>query len=243
MDFAVCLLFLADGRPDAPAIRALAKENGQFSISIDPEDDGPTNWLELLANGLTFDVSGLSPGPAESVSTSGQRFGLDRDFSAEGLESIAITPGPHLVGGGAMVPIVRCMAWLAAQLVELPSVQAVVWSPANTTCSPEYFRESVMRWISGGPFPGLGLTGLVPQADGSLLSEGLALFTGQELRVAADLAQDRSEGAKIALRMIHWLVENGRVRERLSLTGPSGETLLLEPDDNLGIVKVWRGSR
>ena len=74
-------------------------------------------------------------------------------------------------------------------------------------------------------------------------SEGLALFTGQELHVAPDIAQGGADGAKIALRMLHWLVENGRIRESMSLTGPSGETLLLEPDDKLGIVKVWRGSR
>ena len=234
---------MAGSRPDTRAIKSLASENGHFSISIDPgANDGPTTWLELLANGLTFDVSGLRPGAAESAENGGMSFGFSSDFRIDGMEAIALTPGPHLMGGGGMVPVIRCMAWLAALLSELPGVQAVVWNPARTTCSPAYFRDAVMRWIGGGPFPGLGLTGLIPQPDGSLLSEGLTLFTGQELRVAADLAQDPSEGAKIALRMLHWLVENGRVEENLSLTGPSGETLLLEPDGNLGIVRVWRGA-
>ncbi len=237
------MLFIAGSRPDTRAIKDLAHGNGRFSISIDPgENDGPTTWLELLANGLTFDVSGLRPGVSESAESGGQSFGFSTDFRIEGMEAIALTPGPHLMGGGGMVPVIRCMAWLAAQLTELPGVQAVVWNPARTTCSPEYFRDAVMRWIGGGPFPSLGLTGLIPQPDGSLLSEGLTLFTGQELRIAASLAQDPSEGTKIALRMLHWLVENGRVEENLSLTGLYGETLLLEPDDNLAIVRVWKGA-
>ena len=142
-----------------------------------------------------------------------------------------------------MLPVLRTLAWLAAQLSVLPGLEAIAWHPARTVCAPDYFRNSVLRWVGGGAFPGLGLAALDQQADGSILSEGLALFTRQELRVGSDLGQDRAERAKIALRLMHWLVENGRVEQPTSLTGPSGETLLLEPDTELGIVSVWRGSR
>lgn len=99
-----------------------------------------------------------------------------------------------------------------------------------------------MRWIEGGAFPGLGLTALSQDADGGLRSEGLAMLTGQELHLRAEVAGDAGERSKIALRLLDWLVENGRITDSFVLTGPSGETLRLEPVDNSAIVEVWRGS-
>lgn len=142
-----------------------------------------------------------------------------------------------------MVPVIRCLAWLAAQLSELHGLKAIVWNAARTICAPTYFHDSVMSWIGGGPFPGFGLTALVLQDDGAMISEGLSLFTGQELRLDPALASDRSEGAKIALRLLHWMVENGKIEESMSLTGPTGETLVLEPVKEQRIVNVWKGSR
>ncbi len=238
------MLFAPGDRPSSHAIDGLARRSGNFAISISPEEDsGPNNWLELLANGLTFDLVGLAPGQSEPLPTPEHLFGLAANFETEGMEAVTISPGPHLLSGGAMVPVVRSLAWLVVQLVELGNVQAINWSAASACSSPHYFCDSVMRWISGGAFPGLGLTALIPLADGSLQSEGLSLFTGQELRLDADLAPDRSEGAKIALRLLHWMVENGRIHKPISLTGPSGEPLLLEPIKEQGIVKARKGTQ
>ena len=57
-----------------------------------------------------------------------------------------------------------------------------------------------------------------------------------------EVVMDRAEASKIALRLLNWLVEHGRITESFGFTGPSGETLRLEPVDNFGIVEVWRGS-
>ena len=244
MDHAVVLLFARGERPDLREIEALSIAHGQFAVTL--ENDGPDEescWAELLANGLTFDLAGLAPGqPAATVPT-GHMFGLPADFSPGALEGLTLSPGPHLVSGGPMIPVLRCLAWLAAELAGLERLQAIAWRPARTVCGPAYFREAIMRWISGGAFPGLGLTALVPQADGAIESEGLALFTGQELRLEPDPGADQQQAVKVALRLLHWLVENGRVDHTMSLTGPSGETLLLEPRAEAGMVNVWRGSR
>ena len=196
----------------------------------------------LLANGLTFDVTGLAPQPPIEVPVSVHSFGMAPGKDIARFQAVMIEPGPHLAAGGAMFPVVRTMAMIAAHLAQLEGVQAVAWHPARAVSEADYFRRSVLRWIEGGAFPGLGLTALVPTSAGGLQSEGLALFTGQELRLRADVAADRAEGAKIALRLLSWLVEHGRITESFSFTGPAGETLLLEPVDNFGIVEVWRGS-
>ena len=139
-----------------------------------------------------------------------------------------------------MPPVVRCLALLAAILSDLPGAQAVVWHPARSRSSPEYFRRSVMRWIEGGVFPGLGLTALATLPDGGMQSEGLALFVGRELRVLGGTASSPADTAKLTLRLLHWLVENGGLQEALTLTGPSGEALEMRPLTDERLVEVRR---
>jgi len=244
IDHAVVLLFAPGHRPDVQAVRKLSRVDGQIAVTLDGVDsDEPRVWLELLANGLAFDMSGLAPGKPSSQISDGHLFGLDKSFDPAACEAVVLRPGPHLTSGGTMVPVLRCLAWVAAQLSALPHLRAICWQAANTLCAPDYFSDAVIRWIEGGAFPGLGLTALVQQPDGSILSEGLALFTSQELRLDLTPGEDPSDAAKLALRLLHWLVENGRIDSAQSLVGPSGETLLLEPDFPRGIVRVRRGFR
>ena len=242
---AVSLLFAPGKRPRALDICAQAKSSGQFSISLDPSADGgqEEGWLELLANGMTFDLVGLAPQAVIEVPQTIHAFGLREKLDVGTLQPVLITPGPHLAAGSAMFPVVRTLAMIAAQLVELDGVDAVAWHPARAVSDAGYFRRSVLRWIEGGAFPGLGLSALVPTDDGGLASEGLALFTGQELFLTPDVVSDKAEGAKIALRLLNWLVENGRVTEVLEFTGPSGEALRIEPTDDPGRVKLRRLTR
>lgn len=239
------LLFAAGRRPRVTDIQALSVSRGQFAVTLECSDPAEEDqWAELLANGLTFDMSGLEPGrkckPPERTS---QHFGYEQEFDADACEGVLLAPGPHLISGGPMVPVLRCLAWLAAELADLPDLRGIAWPAASSVCEPQYFREVVSRWLGGGAFPGFGLTSLVSQPDGALRSQGLALFTGQELLLDSDLALDKSQGAKVALRLLHWMVENGKIEETMSVTGPSGDTLILEPQPEQGIVSVWRGSR
>lgn len=240
----VVLLFAPGQRPLLSQVQALSLAQGQFAVTLESDDEAQElHWAELLANGLTFDLSGLAPGKAAGGIADGHLFGLPEEFDPATYEALVLTPGPHLVSGGPMVPVLRCLAWLAGEMAGLEHLHAIAWTPARTICSPTYFRDAMTRWIGGGAFPGLGLTALRPMPDGALESEGLALFIGQELRLEPDAAQDQQQAAKVALRLLHWLVENGRVDQTMSLTGPSGETLTLEPRGQTGVIHVWRGSR
>ncbi len=241
---AVSLLFPAGERPGAPEIRALAASSGRFGISFDSALDGDADadegWVELLVNGLTFDLTGLAAQPVGPAELCVHRFGLGEDFGQQPMEAITLMPGPHLCAGTTMFPVVRCLALLAAELASLAGVIAVAWQPARACSAPDLFRRGVLGWIGGGAFPGLGLTALVSNADGSMQSEGLAAFTGQELLLDPDLCGDRAEAAKIALRVLNWLVEHGRIDEQFSFTSPGGEPLTLEPVDNSAMVRLWR---
>ena len=238
------LLFAPGERPRAKQIRALATNCPQFSISLDTSADRgqEEGWLELLANGMTFDLTGLEPQASIDVPATAHTFGTGQGFDPAQQEAILIQPGPHLAAGGGMFPVVRTLAMVAATLAQLDNVKAVAWHPARAVSSADYFRRSVMGWIEGGAFPGLGLAALFPTEAGGLQSEGLSLFTGQELYMRPEVVTDRAEASKIALRLLNWLVENGRITQSFLFTGPSGETLRLEPVDNSGMVEVWSGA-
>ena len=245
---AASLLFAPGDRPGAEHVRALAQLDTAFAITLDPEEDSgapagaaqAVRWLELLTNGLTFDLEGLVPGDSQPLPPRAYVYGLPPSFPEGRLESISLRPGPHIAAGGRMLPVIRGTAWLTARLAALPKVQAVAWHPARTWSGPQYFRDSVVRWVDGGAFPGLGLTALAPTPEGGLQSEGLTLFTGQELRLEPGLMTDRASGARLALRLLHWLVENGKLDRQVRLNGPSGAPLLLAPSANRRFVDAWQ---
>ncbi len=235
---AVSLVFARENRPDLSAISALAESGGAFTISHAPENG---HRLELLVNGLTYDLVGLAPGEGAPTVQAAHAFGLPVDTPLSDYEMVTLALGPHLVGGAMMFPVVRAQAELAAHLCSLPGAVAVNWHPARSLSDVRYFREAVLRWIDGGAFPGLGLAALAPTEDGGLQSEGLTHFIGQELYLDPTLCEPRGDAAKVALRLMHWLVEHGTLEKNVVLTGPSGEPMQLIVNEGSGIVTAWRG--
>ena len=195
----------------------------------------------MIANGLTFDLDGLAPGQAAMAPPRRHLYRLEEELDLDRLEAVDLRPGPHLSAGGRLLPVVRALAGLAARLADLPGARAVAWHPSRSWCAVGHFRDSVQRWTEGGVFPAFALAALSPSADGSIQSEGLVLLTGQELRLESELTQDRAAGAKIALRLLHWLVETGPINDGQLIVGPEGEPLRVEPSENGRFVRVWKG--
>ncbi|MBS0255223.1 MAG: hypothetical protein JSS36_08455 [Proteobacteria bacterium] len=208
-----------------------------FTISHRPP--AHEGWLELLVHGLTFDLVGLAPATGAPPPEVAHRYGFG-DGAAPAGEAIWLRPGAHLSGGENLLPVVRAAAALAAELADLPAVAGVCWHPARTMVEPGWFRRSVGDWLAGGAFPALGLAALARDADGTVRSEGLAFFTGQELRLEAPGGSDSSRSGKIAARLIHILVEDGAVLSGVDFQGPDGERLRAEPADNGRVLRVWQ---
>jgi hypothetical protein len=144
-------------------------------------------------------------------------------------EVVSLAPGPHLAGGAGLVPVLRVLAGLGARVADLPDVLAVVWSPAGAWVAPDLFRRSVADWLDGGAFPGLVLTALERERNGAMVSRGLALLTGQELRFEPDKRLPTAAMARLAVRLIHELVQSGPLQQERDFTGPAGEHLLAVP--------------
>ncbi len=204
--------------------------------------EGGSQFLELLRDGLTYDVHGLAPGPAVATPAFRHRFGIDEGVIWPKAGAITVSPGPHLAAGARSMPVIRTLASIVVSLSrEFEGLLAVGWKPAMSLIGIEFFRSTVSAWLDGGAFPALGLTALLQAPDGGMHSEGLAFFTGQELRLEPELADDRTQASQLAIRLINQLVLHGRVDREQRLTGPDGHPLVLTPSANRRFVRVRRG--
>ncbi len=223
----------------APAYPSMQPAIGA-QVSLRPPDSA--DWLELLASGLAFDLTGLAPGAADTAPEAAHLFGVDRALAASPGEATTLAPGPHIASGSAMMAIVRVMTGLAAGLALALPVKAVCWRPAGCWMEPAYFARIVESWLAGGAFPALGLTGLERAKDGSVTSHGLAYFIGQELRVETRAGESAADTAKLAARVIDELVRHGPLAGSRDMTGPHGEALRAKTSADARLVVVRRGA-
>ena len=199
-----CVLVDKDARPDAKVLQRLA-ETGAFTISHGRSADA--GWIELLSDGLTFDLAGLSPGPSIPMPSIANWFGVEPVQPDCGV--ITLSAGPHLAGAEHLLPVVRVAAALLASLAALPGVRSLAWLPAASATRRDWFTTAIRAWNNGGPFPALALSALERSAQGTLTSRGLNFLIGNEFRLTGcgDLAPD--DAARVAIRLTDWLVVNG----------------------------------
>lgn len=254
----VYLLFAKGERPDAPAIRAFARANATVSLTHDPaaaqtlrlvrpDDDaefpsGDTNpgWVELLRDGLTFDLEGLSPSEPIDIPRCGHGFDFEGSPSLTTHEVLRLVPGAHLAGGESSLPVVRGMIALARDLTHhFDDVEAVIWPPAKSLIGRRYFESTATAWVDGGAFPALGLTAFVQTMDGALQSVGLDYFIGQELRIEPPLVEDKVAATRLAVRLVNQLILMGGVQDAERVVAPDGTRLIMRPSRNGQFVRVW----
>jgi hypothetical protein len=237
------LLFAPGARPDVDEIaRALESLDATApGAIISHRPDPAEGWIELLVNGLTFELFGLDPAAAMPVSPARHRFGLDPSITSAPLEAVTLVAGSHIYGGRALEPIVRAITGLGASLALALPVAAVCWEPGGGWMEPRYFTRVIVGWLAGGPFPALGLTALETDEAGVVRSHGLDFFCNQEIEVLPRPGEASSDTAKLALRVIDNLVRRGRIERRTELESPSDRAIIAEPSADLSRVRVWRG--
>jgi hypothetical protein len=198
-------------------------------------------WLELLREGLTFDLRGLADGPSRPIPAIAHRFDFSAAAAAGGLEALSIVPGPHLAGGERSMPVLRGMLALARDLTQhFAQLQAVFWPPSHSAIGRRYFESVITAWLDGGAFPALGLTAFDEMPDGALQSVGLGFWIGQELRIEPPLTTDKVAATRLGVRLINQLVIVGGQDESERIIAPDGTRLVMRPSRNRDIIKVLR---
>lgn len=245
------LLFAKGKRPHRAAIRAFAASQQAVSISHDPHPDRASqeealwpaqqDWIELLRDGLTFDLSGLAPGPVSGFPVIEHRFDLPAVPVEDTHDTLMLRPGPHLAASGHSVPVIRAMLALGCELVRhFEDLVAIGWGPARSVIGRRFFESVTAAWLDGGPFPALGLTAFAETGDGALQTIGLDFWIGQELRIESPLSADRVAATRLGIRLINHLVIIGGLSDDDRIMAPDGTRLVLRPSRNRALISVWR---
>ncbi|MGH6785255.1 MAG: hypothetical protein ACREBO_00350 [Novosphingobium sp.] len=239
MSDGLSLLFAEGARPSAADVVRLAETRNErfgFGIAFRPPDT--EGWVELLVNGLSFDCTGLVPADPGENAPHHQSFGLPAAFVRQPFEAVTVRPGPHLSGGERLMPVIRGLVGLGAALARLDGVKALCWRPAGSWMEPGYYGRIAGEWLDGGAFPALGLATLERDAEGRLLSHGLAFLAGQELLLEPRPGASAAEAGKLAVRLIDDLVYSGPLTAAARYSGPGGEDLVAEPEAGGTLLRV-----
>lgn len=198
--------------------------------------------MELHRHGLTFDCSGIAPGPAEALPRITDWLGIDETNRAARLRCVGLALGPHLRAGQASPPILRGLFSLAEEFAAaFEDCRGICWAASGTVIGRDGFLELVRRWQGGGNFPAQLVTSLRAGLGGAIETRGLAYFTGQELRIEPASFTDDGQGALLALRLVSQLIYRGTLEAPEQAVAPDGTPLRIEPSANGRFVRVWAG--
>ncbi|MEP2736539.1 MAG: hypothetical protein ABJP34_09580 [Erythrobacter sp.] len=249
-DHGIYLLFTEGKRPDRRAILDFIEDLPSSSLTYDPVAGSPLSivkdsgngaaltrsrstegvWIELLRDGLTFDLEGFAPASALDLPRIEHRFDFDVARALGAYESLRLIPGEHLSGGEGTMPVVRCLVSLARDLaIAFPELVAVVWPPAKSIIGSQFFESTATAWLDGGAFPALGLTSFVELVEGGVQTLGLSYFIGQELRIPPPIGNQKTEATRLGIRLVNQLVLVGGIGTSERLTAPDGSRLVLSP--------------
>lgn len=202
---------------------------------------GQLHWIELLRDGLTFDLSGLAPGPASPQPLFAHRVDLPAMPDPAAHEVLVLRPGPHLVAGEGSIPLMRGLLGLGCDLVrQFEDIVALGWGPSGSVIGRRFFESVTSAWLDGGPFPALGLTAFIQTPEDALESIGLAYWIGQEVRIEPPLSADRVAATRLGIRLINHLVLIGGLAEDDRIVAPDGSRLVLRPSRSRALISVWR---
>ncbi len=198
-------------------------------------------WLELLRDGLMFDLTGLEPGRASALPIIRHRFDIAEIPASTEYEALHLKPGYHLAGGESSLPVAKALMAVARDLVHhFGGIEAIVWPPSESAIGRRFFESVISAWLDGGPFPALGLTAFCQTVDGALQSVGLGFWIDQELRIEPPLSNDTVFATRLAVRLINQLVLVGGIEGSERIVAPDGNVLVMRPSRNGKFVRVWR---
>lgn len=227
------LLYDTGSIPGIDELIGAAAGSNEFALShVPPAGEG---WAEVLRDGLTFDLRGLSGGPILPAPAIGLALGIDC-ASLGDMSALLIYPGPHLAGAQRLLPVIRVAAALAISLSRIGRVRGICWIPARNAVDPELFERAVNPWLEGGPFPALALVALHRLPDEGIASEGLKFLIGQEFVLNSDGAKSAEHLGRAALRLVDWLVAHGPITKPTEAILAGTGAVLVEARDSTSIV-------
>lgn len=208
----VYTLWFRGGRPDSAVIDALfARLGDDISLSHSPAN-GTAASLLVTSGDYAFEILGLAQDSTSGTPEPGVRFDLSEDWRS-GTEPVVLAPQSALAEGDEPLAVIRSASRIALALVSAGDCVGIGWAAAGSVMSAAFFDRVVGEWLSGGPFPALGLTAIVMEADEALVSRGLMPICGQEVCVPTGAELAPAQRARVAIRMIDYMAAHGPILE------------------------------
>ncbi|UAB77050.1 hypothetical protein INR77_09385 [Erythrobacter sp. SCSIO 43205] len=198
-------------------------------------------WLELLREGMTFEVSGLAPGNSLTLPKVEFLFDFADLPETSQYQVLHLAPGHHLAEGERTLPVAKGLLGLARDLTHhFEDLVGVIWPASSSVIGRQFFESVITAWFEGGPFPALGLTAFRETNDGALETQGLSFWIDQELRIEPPLSFEKVYATRIGVRLVNQLVLVGGVDTSERVVAPDGTKLVLRPSRNGKFVRTWR---
>lgn len=203
-------LWFAGRRPGSDRVgECIRRLDDRLLLQHTPANGTSAAWI-IVAEGVSFEILGLAPGPGYDAATPEMQFDLADGWQV-GAEPVAIVPRHVAHDDTDPLDIVRCASRVARVLAQSGDCNAIGWGPASSVMSAPYFERIVGDWLSGGPFPALGLVSLALDAHDALVSRGLAPICGQEIVIPMIEDFAAAQRARVAIRMIDHLSKSGPI--------------------------------
>lgn len=230
--------------PVAVALQSFAHSPAADAVqeaSDEPFDDVCSDRIEVLREGLSFEISALAPQASAPLPDMAHHFGCEADWSLADCEAVRIVPGAHLSGAHASIPVVMGLLALARDCIDhFADLVAIAWPPAKSVMGVRYFESLASAWLDGGPFPAPGLIAFRETGEGLLESVGLEFWTGQRLLIEPMIARTKGAARRIGHRAVGQLVLTGALHEPQSMVAPDGSRYQLKASDNASTVMLTR---
>lgn len=179
--------------------------------------------------------NGFAP---ELVGLAEHRFDIDAEVAGECL-SLTISAGPDAKAWGDPVELLRAQCLVAMDLLNADML-AVLWAGADSVMGADYFRRMVGIWLNGGAFPALGLAALVKDESGVVRSVGLDVLVGQDVAVLPDEGLSPTDQARLAMRVMDFLVREGPVQQDQSVEVDGFGAINVQIDPREGFINLYR---
>ena len=246
IDDDLLILFPRNGRPTTRQVRAQC-DSGRIADSLGPEivhythkvDIAPPDGVALQRAGLAFDLVGLAPGPAIPVPDIGEGGAVLRASKRSMVDASSLRLGSHIAAGARSLTVLREWFGIAEAIASAFDATSVCWVPGSIVIAPDRLAEALHAWDTRGEVPVTLLASFRATLDGAFQSQGLAYFTGQELRLEPQLM--RGEEELLARLIFTHLFYAGKQEDTIQLAAPDEHALRLVPSGNGRVVRVWPG--
>ncbi|MXP25081.1 hypothetical protein GRI39_03345 [Altererythrobacter indicus] len=231
-----CSVFFTPGkRPSFDAIWRMCEDSGN-TIELRSATVGRTS---LSYAGFQFELNGLSPGRPAFVPRETRNARIGVEFRSGEFESVELSLWVAKNVEFRLANPVRALTHVAAELSELPDARAVQWNRSKNLCQTERFRNAIRKWPKRDALPSEGLISICRMPDGGLQTDGLHLFSGQEVRLEPEVAEAVTESHQIALSIAQRFAREGALAAPMRIKNPFGGHLRIEPSENKRFIRVW----